>query len=258
MVRRLAGEEEEEEEEVVPLSAQVQARLEGLCLQLDTFAAEAGHGDGQGDGCATLTRCALLLRNLEVRDSFQPRKGGGGGSSAAAAAAAASAAAATGWADLRRMLGYHASLHRVRAPNAAMVQLLAEGIRAEASAGDLEYRLQVQMLPLLLQLDQAALAFLQHFFAPAEACSDAAAQEGSRPGSRPDSRMSGSSRQTDASTSTAAGASAAAPTPGATPALGASSGASGLGLFFQRCEVQPCTLTINYRPRRVDLAALTR
>lgn len=28
--------------------------------------------------------------------------------------------------------------------------------------------------------------------------------------------------------------------------------------FFQRCEVQPFVLTINYRPHRVDLAALSR
>lgn len=36
------------------------------------------------------------------------------------------------------------------------------------ACADLEWRLQVQVLPLLVNLDQAALAFLQHFFAPAE------------------------------------------------------------------------------------------
>lgn len=128
-----AAREPAEEEELVPLSAQVQARLEGLCLQLDAFAAE-GPGAGEG-GCATRARCALALRHLEVRDSFQPRPGGAaGGSGGSAAAAAAASAAATGWADLRRTLGYHASLHRARGPKAAMVQAVAEGV-AEPGAG---------------------------------------------------------------------------------------------------------------------------
>lgn len=211
----------EEEEVVVPLSAQVQARLEGVCVQVDTFAAAADNAVGQAaiaeGGSTTATaaastlrsRVALVVRALEVRDSFQPRKGGGAGSAAAAAAVA------TGWAGLRRMLGYHASVHRVRHPKACQVQLVVEAIQAEPGAGDwpggrghgagpggitagpvptaarsrtlprtqqqgrcahhllfvalpadLEYRLHVQLLPLLLHLDQAALAFLQHFFAP--------------------------------------------------------------------------------------------
>jgi len=33
---------------------------------------------------------------------------------------------------------------------------------------------------------------------------------------------------------------------------------AGLEFFIQRCEVQPFTLTINYRPHHVDLAALSR
>ena len=132
--RAAAGREPSEEEELVPLSAQVQARLEGLSLQLDTFAAD-GPGAGEG-GCHTRTRWAVALRHLEVRDSFQPRPGGGGGGSGgSAAAAAAASAAATGWADLRRMLGYHASLHRARGPKAAMVQAVAEGV-AEPGAGE--------------------------------------------------------------------------------------------------------------------------
>ena len=124
----------EEEEEVVPLSAQVQARLEGLTLQLDAFdPAAAGLGAGAGEeggeegGAATRTRLALRLHTLEVRDSFQPRKGGGG--------ASAAAAAATGWAELRRTLGYHASPHRARGAGAAMVQLAVEGVAAGPGAG---------------------------------------------------------------------------------------------------------------------------
>lgn len=222
--------EASEEEELVPLSAQVQARLEGLCLQLDSFNEDSATGDGcsgSGSGggaadasCPTRTRVALAVRHLEVRDSFQPRQGtggGAGGGNAPAAAVAAAGAAATGWADLRRMLGYHASLHRARGPKAAMVQVVAEGVCAQPGAGqcraarwricwrcmgssgvklglrlalhtifsglpthspslppsacppaDLDWRLQVQLLPLLVHLDQAALAFLQHIFAPDE------------------------------------------------------------------------------------------
>lgn len=125
-----AGEGEEEEEVVVPLSAQVQARLEGLTLQLDTFAPGARDAGEEGEegGAVTRSRLALRLHTLEVRDSFQPRKGGGG--------ASAAAAAATGWADLRRTLGYHASPHRARGAGAAMVQLAVEGVAAEPGAGE--------------------------------------------------------------------------------------------------------------------------
>lgn len=129
--------EASEEEELVPLSAQVQACLEGLCLQLDSFGEEGASGGCTTEaGCPTRKRCAVVVRHLEVRDSFQPRQGSGGGSgrSTPAAAVAAAGAAATGWADLRRMLGYHASLHRARAPKAAMLQLVAEGICAVPQA----------------------------------------------------------------------------------------------------------------------------
>lgn len=33
---------------------------------------------------------------------------------------------------------------------------------------------------------------------------------------------------------------------------------AGNSLYIQRCEVQPFTLTLHYRPHRVDLAALSR
>lgn len=33
---------------------------------------------------------------------------------------------------------------------------------------------------------------------------------------------------------------------------------AGPPLYIQRCEVQPFTLTLHYRPHRVDLAALSR
>lgn len=33
---------------------------------------------------------------------------------------------------------------------------------------------------------------------------------------------------------------------------------TGPSLYIQRCEVQPFTLTLHYRPHRVDLAALSR
>lgn len=135
----------EDEEVVVPLSAQVQARLEGVCLQIDSFSAAGGGRKAAAEGQATEaagggtaaaavstlhSRLALLVRTLEVRDSFQPRKGGGAGSAAAAAAAA------TGWAGLRRMLGYHASVHRVRHPKASQVQLVVETILGEPCAGE--------------------------------------------------------------------------------------------------------------------------
>ena len=135
-----------DEEEVVPVSAQVQARLEGITLQLDTFAPAsppAGEQVQQGSGAASdlgasaasdaspgsslRLRCALQVRNLEVRDSFQRNLQAG--------SAAAADAAATGWSDLRRMLGYHASVHRVRDAKACMVQLVVEGIQAEPGSG---------------------------------------------------------------------------------------------------------------------------
>lgn len=121
--------EGEGEEEMVPVSAQVQARLEGLCLQLDTFdcsSSSSSPGEQQEqEGVGTQTRVALVVRHLEVRDSFQLRQGGG----------AAPGAAATGWSDLRRMLGYHASVHRMRGAKACMLQVAVEGIRSELGAG---------------------------------------------------------------------------------------------------------------------------
>lgn len=143
----------------MPLSAQVQARLEGVCLQLDTFATVEGEAEdveaqaerqrqavgttglatpaatsnrsaSSNSGSALHMRCALLVRNIEVRDSFQPRRGGGAGSAAAAAAAA------TGWAGLRRMLGYHAQVHRVRVPKSSMAQLVVEAVRSEPGPGE--------------------------------------------------------------------------------------------------------------------------
>lgn len=94
-----------------------------------------------------------------------------------------------------------------------------------ACSAELEYRVQAQLLPLLLNLDQAALTFLQQFFAPASG--DTAVGVGT--------------------------SHAMADVPGnlVQPA------ASGEP-FVQRCEVQPFTLTINYHPHRVDLAALRR
>ena len=47
------------------------------------------------------------------------------------------------------------------------------------ACADLEWRLQVQVLPLLVNLDQAAMAFLQHFFAPADEEEDEALAQGS-------------------------------------------------------------------------------
>ena len=109
--------DDDDEEELVPVSAQVQARLEGVGLQLDSFVAQ--------QGCGTQMRCALRVRHFEVRDSFQLRQGGGTGAGAAA----------TGWSDLRRMLGYHASVHRMRSAKACMLQVAVEGISSELGAG---------------------------------------------------------------------------------------------------------------------------
>ena len=106
----------QEEAEMVPLSAVVQARLDGACLQLDSFDCDAGDLEWRG---------ALVVRTFEVCDSFQvgPQASAGGSQSFA------------GWSELRRMLGFHASTHRVRAPGDGMVQCIVEGIRAEPGAG---------------------------------------------------------------------------------------------------------------------------
>jgi hypothetical protein len=114
------------EEEMVPLKAQVQLQLEGACVQLDSFADAAllpqplaGHADRP----APHLRCSVSVRSFEVRDSFQPRQGGANSGSMA------------GWSDLRRMLGYHASLHRVRGDKECMAQIVMEGYQGEADTG---------------------------------------------------------------------------------------------------------------------------
>jgi hypothetical protein len=129
------------EEELVALSAQVQARLEGVTLQLDTWAdqgrqqrqqdpqqAQQAQQAQQPGAAAPGLRLALAVRGLEVRDSFQARQGASG-------LDAAGAAPAAGWAGLRRMLGYHASVRRVRGPSACVVQVVVEGVQAEPGAG---------------------------------------------------------------------------------------------------------------------------
>lgn len=90
-------------------------------------------------------------------------------------------------------------------------------------AAELEHRVHVCLLPLLLHMDQAALAFMQHFFA----AEDVATGDGNGSNS---SNNNGSS---------------------------ANDQAAALEPFFQRCEVQPFTVTIKYHAHRVDLAALS-
>lgn len=126
----------------------------------------------------------------------------------------------------------------------------------------------VQLLPLLLHLDQAALAFLQHIFAPDEggttssgssnnagfekACADAQVPSGLQklwPACACENSSLVHLLQNRACLMLML----------TSPSLCLlRSCCTGPELFFQRCEVQPFTLTINYRPHRIDLAALSR
>lgn len=124
--------------------------------------------------------------------------------------------------------------------------------------------MHLSLLPLKLQLDQRSVAFLQEFFHSA----DSAVAAGLRLEEFEDevvvsirelqfifclqncflplSRNSGAARP---------GKIHISPPPGL---HAAPSEVQGTGIFVQRCEVEPFTISIDYRPEGIDLAALRR
>ncbi|KAK9805512.1 hypothetical protein WJX72_002557 [[Myrmecia] bisecta] len=129
--------------------------------------------------------------------------------------------AGSGW---RRMLSLHTNMRTPRDASACMFQAELEAVRPSAGAGSgaEEYRLHVSLLPLRVRLDQNVVTFLQAFF------SDPSARLGP-----PEADL--------LDTESEAG-SAAADDEG--------------GSFFQRCEIRPFSVVVDYRPRHVDVAAL--
>ena len=185
----------EAEAEAVPMAGLVQGKVERLCVQVDHFACDSD----------VAARLAVSIHSFEVRDSFQ--HGGSGGTAGGTA--------------LQRLLGYHASVRTPRDPQACMLAAVVEVVRGGPDAGAewrvrrtrrlrrragaclpgaacasptypppphparlaeaLEHRVQVELLPLRVQLDQRAVVFLQHFAEALDAGGPAVAAPQSQP-----------------------------------------------------------------------------
>ncbi|GAB4814248.1 hypothetical protein N2152v2_001294 [Parachlorella kessleri] len=135
--------------------------------------------------------------------------------------------------DWRQVLGHHAALCPTFDADTCLAVVAVEAVRPDAQAAascEVEYRVEVQLLALRLQLEQGTIAFLQRFFAPFV---DSLEEPGVLV------------EHEDALT---------APEDFENPEPAAMRS----GGFIQRCEVQPFTVTIDYQPQRVDIAALRR
>lgn len=129
------------------------------------------------------------------------------------------------------LLDYHSRMHP-RESSAKALKLELEAVKPDPSTPLEEYRLTVKLLPLQLHLDQSQLDFFIKFFS--QKASSLALQ-----GDLSGDRQCSSSVSDDAPYSKEL-----------------SAAEEGLLPFFQKCEIYPVTIHVNYVPRRVDLVAL--
>lgn len=129
------------------------------------------------------------------------------------------------------LLDYHSRMHP-RESSAKALKLELEAVKPDPSTPLEEYRLLVKLLPLRLHLDQSQLDFFIKFFSPK---ASSLAIQGDLSGDR----QCSSSVSADAPYSKELSATE-----------------EGLLPFFQKCEIYPLTIHVDYVPRRVDLVAL--
>ncbi|KAH7446345.1 hypothetical protein KP509_01G052200 [Ceratopteris richardii] len=122
----------------------------------------------------------------------------------------------------KKILGYHRSKSRPRESYARALRMELESVRPNPSIPAEEYRLSLQLLPLLLHLDQRHVDFLTNFFSAPLA-----------------------SHQQEISSSCASSESNASEVSD-----------DSLLPFFQICELQPFSVRVDYVPRHVDISAL--
>ena len=236
----------------------VQGKVERLCVQVDHFACDSD----------VAARLAVSIHSFEVRDSFQ--HGGSGGTAGGTA--------------LQRLLGYHASVRTPRDPQACMLAAVVEVVRGGPDAGA-EWRVRRTR-----RLRRRAGACL-----PGAACASPTAAPASPAGPARRGvlaalcRGTGCGRPRCGCPAVAAAPSRCArarclqrlwctllavlrppaaacvrraacarrcPT-GCAPARPGCLRAA-TDVYIQRCEIHPFVVTVDYRPRRVDVAALRR
>lgn len=129
------------------------------------------------------------------------------------------------------LLDYHTRMHP-RESSAKALKFELEAVKPDPSTPLEEYRLLVKLLPLRLHLDQSQLDFLIKFFSQK---ASSVAEQGDVSGDR----------QSSSSVSAHA-----------TYSKELSATEEGLLPFFQKCEIHPLTIHVDYVPRRVDLVAL--
>eukprot|EP01018_Ginkgo_biloba_P036606 Gb_39311 [translate_table: standard] len=132
----------------------------------------------------------------------------------------------------KMVLGHYASKLHPRESSAKALKLELEAVKPDPSTPLEEYRLSVKLLPLRLQLHQSQLEFFIKFFSPKT--SSAALQR------HPSGARACSNKVLSQ----------------ATNSMGQSATEEGLLPFFQKCEIWPSIIQVDYVPRRVDLAAL--
>ncbi|CAO2827290.1 unnamed protein product [Amaranthus hypochondriacus] len=131
----------------------------------------------------------------------------------------------------RQVLGYYSSKERPRKTSSKALKLELEAVRPDPMTPLEEYRLRLAALPILLHLHQSQLDFLISFFG------------GKYPTDEPsqdDDKDSSSTDVTLAKDSKLKGLADEALLP-----------------FFQKFDIWPIILRVDYRPSRVDLAALS-
>ncbi|EEF43703.1 autophagy-related protein 2 isoform X2 [Ricinus communis] len=129
-----------------------------------------------------------------------------------------------------RVLGYYRSKGRPRESSSKAFKLELEAVRPDPLTPLEEYRLHVALLPMLLQLHQSQLDFLIAFFGAKSSLADQSADHNQNSGG--------------------AKPSAAKNLAGHRIAVEA------LLPYFQKFDVRPTVLRVDYSPHRVDLAAL--
>ncbi|MCO5608991.1 hypothetical protein L7F22_063211 [Adiantum nelumboides] len=187
----------------VPFSNHVTSgRQTGLCLEVIFHGVDLQHDTFPETGVYA-SRLALSIRDVRIYDCSKD-------------------------APWKKILGYHCSKSRPRESAAKALNLELESVRPDPLVPLEEYRLSVQLLPLLLHLDQGHIDFLTNFF-PAPPPSSQQLHLGYE-----EITSSYSSFETRV----------------------AEGFEEVLLPSFQVCELQPFSIRVDYIPRRVDIGAL--
>ncbi|KAJ0983472.1 hypothetical protein J5N97_011727 [Dioscorea zingiberensis] len=132
----------------------------------------------------------------------------------------------------KMVLGYYHSKNHPRESCAKAFKLDLEVVKPDPLTPLEEYRLHLELLPIRLHLDQSQLNFLIHFFGKD---ADRISSQPNEPNDVEKSEISGKKKVNYGKKAIVEEA---------------------LLPFFQKCDVRPVVVRVDYIPRRVDLAAL--